>query len=177
MSYTGGRLAPWFDTGPNDRFCRRLARRGGDRMTELTRENTPVDTGALRQSIKQKPVVKVLNQWGDSVWSSGCETDLDYGPPIEHGWGLWGPKHAKYPITPKTPGGWLHWVDPHTGEDRFAKLVMHPGAPGAHMFAIAAGLTEAQLGTIAEPELARWAKEVERQNRSGEGVTVWRRRP
>ena len=30
-------------------------------------------------------------------------------------------------IQPKNPNGWLHWIDPKTGQDVFAKMVNHPG--------------------------------------------------
>jgi hypothetical protein len=170
VSYEGGRLAPWFDTAPNRRFGIRAADRGGEYYTARVRERTPVDSGNLRDSIKQKPVTIRTDSRGRRVYESGAETDVEYGPSIEHGWGLWGPSHAKYLIKPRRPGGWLHWVDPHTGEDRFARRVMHPGAPGAHMFAVAAGVTEANFEAVVRAELLRWAVEVERQNKSDWGL-------
>lgn len=170
MAYEGGRLAPWFDTGPVDRFCRRAARRGGDHQTALTKRKTPVDTGALRQSIHQKPLRVFVDARGHRVYETGCETDKEYAPPIEYGWGLWGPKHARYEIRPKNPDGWLHWIDPHTGRDVFRKVVHHPGAQGAHMFAIAAAETQGQLDGLVADLLRRWAVETERQNRSDWGL-------
>jgi very-short-patch-repair endonuclease len=84
---------------------------------------------------------------------------------VEWGTGLWGPKHAKYLIVPKKPGGWLSWINPRTGQRVFARKVMHPGSPGAHMFAIGAHLTEAEFEErIAAPVLALWAREQERSN-------------
>lgn len=166
MSYTGGRLRPWFSSDPVAAFLRRGAHAGGQALQRRTRERTPVRTGALRESIYQTPVVVLVNDRGERVYESRAATDLDYAAPIEHGWGLWGPKHAKYPITPKDPNGYLHWIDPTTGQDVYAKRVMHPGAPGAHMFAIAAGLVEAEFDEIIRPHLDRWARETERQNRS-----------
>lgn len=168
MSYEGGRLAPWFDTTPNDRFCRRAAGDGGRVLEHRIRENTPEDTGALRASIRQQPLVIIWAGGKPHHYESHVSTDLDYAPPIEYGWGLWGPQHAKYRIRPKAwPHGWLHWVDPETGQDVFRKEVWHPGAPGAHMFVIGAGLTQAELPEIVAQPLARWRREVENQNRSG----------
>lgn len=167
MAYEGGRLAPWFSSKPNDRFCRRLARKGGARQTQLTKLKTPVDSGALRDSIEQKVLVITVDEHGDRVYEDGCETDSAYGAAREHGSGLWGPHHAKYEIRPKNPEGWLHWVDPHTGQDVYAKRVMHPGSQGAHMFAIAAAMTEKEIDGLARDLLLRWKAEVERQNHSG----------
>ena len=166
MAYYGGRLKPWFGTDPVDNFCRRLARKGGSRMTTLTKQKTPVDTGALRESIKEKKLTIHLDARGRRVYATGCETDKEYGPPIEHGWGIWGPRMQPYEIRPKDPDGWLHWKDPATGQDRFAKRVMHPGSKGAHMFLKAAEACDAELHEMARDLLERWKKETERQNRS-----------
>jgi hypothetical protein len=165
VGYEGGRLRPWFDTRPNDRFCRRAAHAGGRRLTAVVKEKTPVDTKHLQDSIRQKPVIRILDTRGRTVYESGAETDVEYAPYVEHGTGLWGPKHAKYVIEPKNPDGWLHWVN-DMGEDVFAKRVWHPGSPGAHMFAIGAGIVEAELPEIVGPHLERWRLEVERQNKS-----------
>lgn len=169
MPYEGGRLAPWFSTAPNRRFLERAAAAGGKRMTELTAMNTPVDTGHLRLSWKEKPVVFMFSPLGDLMAVSGVETDVEYAAYVEWGTGLWGPLHAKYPIVPKNPDGWLRWIDPHTGMPVFAKRVMHPGSPGNHMVAIAVNLTEHELPRIVQPELERWAREVEGQNNTGLG--------
>lgn len=173
MSYTGGRLRPWFSTDPNERFCRRAAHEGGQRFTAVVKEHTPVDTGALRDDIRQKPVIRILDTRGRTVYESGPYTEKEYAPYVENGTGLWGPKHAKYLIEPKDPNGWLHWVN-DLGEDVFAKRVWHPGSPGAHMFAIGAGIVEAELATIVQPHLERWKLEVERQNRSDWGLGAGR---
>lgn len=165
MSYEGGRLAPWFSPGPNDRFCRRAAHAGGQRFTTVVKEKTPVDTAHLRDSMKQKPVIRLVDSRGRVLYESGPYTEVEYAPYVENGTGLWGPKHAKYLIEPKKPDGWLHWVNA-MGEDVFAKRVWHPGSPGAHMFAIGAGIVEAELPEIVGPYLLRWRLEVERQNKS-----------
>lgn len=167
--YYGGKLAPWFSSAPNDRFARRAAHAGGRRMQELVKMNTPVDTRHLRDSIYQKPVVVVVDARGRKVYESGAATDVDYAPFVEHGTGLWGPKHAKYLIEPKDPEGYLHWVN-KAGEDVYAKRVWHPGSPGNFMFAIGSGIVERELHEIVRPHLDRWRVEVERQNKSDRGL-------
>lgn len=169
MAYTGGRLTPWFSAGPVHRFCHDAAQEGGRRFKDAVRDRTPVDTGRLRDSYEEKPVTVVEEPQG-RVYESGPFTEVEYGPFAEHGTGLWGPKHAKYEIRPKDPDGFLHWVDPNTGQDVFAKRVMHPGSPGAHMFQIAAAETEAMLEEIVQARLEAWAAETEQQNRSDRGV-------
>lgn len=183
MAYIGDKLAPWFEPTPTVKALVRISQAGGERMTELTRMNTPVDKGTLRASWQAKPVtvhsggVTVATVTHPSLvagagfhrllaarYESGVETDVEYAPYVEHGTGLWGPSHSKYQIRPKHPDGWLHWIDPLTGGHVFAKEVMHPGSPGNHMLAFAAAIAENEVGLIAEPALERWAAETERQN-------------
>lgn len=168
MSYHGGRLAPWFDAGPVKEFGEAAAGAGGKRLAELVRAKTPVDKGLLVASIEQTPTVVIVDAAGRTVYESGAHTELDYAPFVEHGTGLWGPHHAKYEIRPKKPDGWLHWVDA-AGNDVFAKKVMHPGSPGAHMFLLGVAAAEAELDAIVAPHLALFAQRVERQNHSGLG--------
>lgn len=160
----GPKLQPWFGTAPNRRFLRRAAGRGGERMTELTEMNTPIDSGHLRQSWKVKPVILLVDAVGNPVAQSGVETFVEYAPYVEWGTGLFGPKHAKYPIVPKNPDGWLKWTDPKTGLPVFAKKVMHPGSPGQHMVAIAVAVSEHELERTLQSLLLKWAAEVELQN-------------
>lgn len=166
MGYSGGRLAPWFGTGLVEKACMRMAVRGGGALTERTAALTPVDTGHLRESWRRIPVVILADELGRVVYESGTETDVGYAPDVEWGTGLWGPKHAKYLIEPKKPGGWLHWISPE-GEDVFAKRVWHPGSPGRHMVAIAVAATEAEMEMLVAPILAAWAVEQERSNHTG----------
>lgn len=166
--YVGGRLAPWFDTSPNHRACHRMADEMGDHMTSLVRRNTPVQHGHLRASILKKLTVVRPGPHG-TIYESGCETNVEYAPYVEHGTGLWGPKHAMYEIRPKNPDGWLRWIDPHTGKPIFAKRVMHPGSPGNHMFEIGAAIAEHEFDHHVQPILTEWAREVEQQNHTGIG--------
>jgi hypothetical protein len=173
MGYRGAQLAPWFDTKPVERACHRMADAGGERMTALVKERTPVGhqpfaenytPGRLRESIEKKITVVHVRK-GRFEYESGTETSVDYAPFVENGTGLWGPNHARYEIKPKNPDGWLRFHDAH-GNAIFAKRVMHPGSPGAHMFAIGAALTEAEFDRIVAPSLNEWAREQERVNHS-----------
>lgn len=164
MGYSGGKLAPWFGTGPIKLAATRMARDGGERLTMLTKLKTPVgETGHLKESWKAKPVLIVVDELGRTVYESGTETGVDYAPYVEWGTGLWGPKHAKYLIEPKNPDGWLHWIGAD-GVSVFARRVWHPGSPGAHMVAIAVAATEAEIHELVEPILQGWAREQELSN-------------
>lgn len=161
-------MSPWFDSTPTVAFGLAAAGAGAKRLTALVKKNTPVDEGILIASIEETPTVILKDALGRTVYQSGTHTDLDRAPHTEYGTGLWGPHHAKYEIRPKKPGGFLHWVN-DAGQDVFAKRVMHPGSPGAHMFAIGVAVAEAEFDRIVGPHLRRWAREVERQNHSGKG--------
>lgn len=145
-------------------------------MTALVKANTPIGhqpfsenyiPGALRASIEQKVTV-VYVQRGRIVYESGCETNLDYAPFVENGTGLWGPRRQMYEIRPKRPDGWLRWRDQETGEVIFAKRVMHPGSPGAHMFAIGAVMVEHEAHAFLQELASEWARRQERD---------WERQP
>ena len=159
MPYVGGTLAPLFAVEPVEVTMVRLADRGGERMVELTKENTPVDTRQLRNSWYQRRLRRV-RRGRLTGWESGVATDEDYAPHVEHGTGLWGPEHRRYLILPKRPGGSLRWRDPRTGRVIFARAVMHPGSPGQHMVQIAAGALEIEAsdGLLFDPILREWVR-------------------
>lgn len=137
MGYRGARLASVFPDRPAREASKRMARSGGEFLTDAAKARTPVDTGELRESWKTKPVLETRSEdRGFPVFESGTETDVDYAPYVEHGTGLWGPKHKKYEIRPKQPGGMLHWKTAE-GHDVYARLVMHPGSKGHNMLAAA----------------------------------------
>lgn len=173
MGYEGGKIASLFRPEPTQVAVREMAEKGGDRMHELVVVNTPIGGreveggggGNLRSSWYVTPVNRSrLPSAGDVVaYEVRVATDVDYAPDVEWGTGLWGPNHAKYEIKPKDPGGWLHWIDPKTGEDVFAKRVMHPGSPGQHMMATAAAMTEHEMseGHLFTGILERWKHEQE----------------
>lgn len=137
---------------------------GGSRMVDFTIINTPVDTRNLRTSWYQKPVTIAFASRGSIAYESGVATDVDYGPEVEHGTGLFGPHHRKYRIRAKgsAAGGadFLRFVI--GGKVIFAKEVWHPGSPGAHMVAISASMVEAQFDQIMRPVLAEWVRAQER---------------
>lgn len=185
MSYTGKRLAPMFDRSGIDGVCRELAERGGERMTEWTRRNTPIGNrpfeptyvpGHLRESIEQKLlVVRFSPTHRAMVYESGAESNLDYALYVEEGTGLYGPYKRMYEIRPKNPDGWLRWLNPETGEPIFAKRVMHPGIHGQHMFAIGAHMTEYEFNVFAERIVQAWARRQERRMEAQPVIHVGRR--
>lgn len=163
MPYVGGSLTSLFDGSAQDKTnlaMRAMAERGGDRMVDITITNTPIDSGNLRTSWYQMPVSKThFGIW--PAWKSGVATDVDYAPHVEYGTGLWGPRHAPYPITAKD-GGFLRWIDPKTGKEVFARRVMHPGSPGQHMVAIAADVVEAEANSsLFNGVLNEWQRSIE----------------
>jgi hypothetical protein len=160
--YTGARLAEWFHEDKLHRALRRMSEELGKVQTSATRAETPIDTGHLAASIRELPVIE-YTEGVRHVYESGCETEVDYAPYVEHGTGLWGPKHAKYVIRPKNPGGWLRFVD--NGKVVFAKQVVHQGSPGAHMFEKGASHTEQTFDFIVLGPAEVWAREQE-ENRS-----------
>lgn len=167
MPYVGGEIASLFHTEPTEATLVRMANDGGDKMVELTVKNTPIGFprgeargfrgGNLRSSWYQLPVRRHRSALG-SGWESGVATDVDYAPFVEHGTGKWGPKGAPYIIEPRRPGGVLHWIDPVTGKDVFARRVRHPGSPGHHMVAIAAAVVEGTLGEVLAAALEEWQR-------------------
>lgn len=168
--YEGQTLADWFHNRPHEEMCHRIAREGGRFMTKVVKEHTPFDEEAehlvhLKEEIHQKILVVYFNEFGERAYESGAESELSYALYVEHGTGLWGPLHAKYVIVPRRPGGWLSWVDRKTGVRMYARKVLHPGSPGAHMFAIGATLTEAEFILFSRLHLERWKHEVEHSNR------------
>lgn len=162
--YLGGRLSPWFSDAPVGPALRNMARLGVRRGKELTIGKTPIDTGDLKASWKESRAHRVVGtHYPGMGYGASWYSEVDYAPYVEHGTGLWGPEHRKYLILPKTPGGTLHWVD-GSGIDVFAKGVLHPGSPGAHMVAQAAAQLELEMESVVRPALENWAKVTERQN-------------
>lgn len=163
MPYIGGKLAPWFDEEPNHRAMRNMVKIGVAYAKGVAEKNTPVETGDLRKGWQTTNPVPVIDFLGYG-WEGEWKNEVSYAPFVNYGTGLWGPEHRKYLILPKRPGGSLHWVDKLTGEDRFAKWVMHPGSPGNHMLEISAGMLEATWERLVKPVLRNWSREVETQN-------------
>lgn len=162
MPYVGGSLRSLFDQPQRDATTdamRSMADRAIQTWKDATVKATPVDTGALKQSW-----YTVGPEAAGEVIESSLRSDIDYAPHVEFGTGLYGPKAAKYPILPKKPGGFLHWVDPATGKDVFARKVMHPGSPGAYMLTKGANATSAAISAgLFEVDLKQWQQTVVRQ--------------
>lgn len=152
-----------------------LAKQVTKEFKQQTERNTPRETGALREDIHEKEVVRL--SWG---WEGGIFATLEYAPYVEHGTGLWGPKHAKYKIEPKKPGGILAFfsrlqtpeghpvLSPKAGKNIeeanlvFARYVMHPGSPGQHMFAIGGAMAEHAMERIGREAFERVNVELEK---------------
>jgi hypothetical protein len=162
MPYVGGKLGTAVEAmiRPTERFAREMAETGAGRLRERVEKHTPVDSGHLRSEWKTKPVVHFISPTGQLVYQTGVETDVEYAPYVEWGTGLWGPSHAKYLITPKNPGGVLHWVNAQ-GHDVFAAWVWHPGSPGAHMVAIAVAESEEAFARDLQAAVSEWAQVAE----------------
>lgn len=165
MAYVGGDISSWF--GPRSQAATkaaamRMAAKGSDRMHELAAQNTPVKTGNLRTAWYSTPVVEVSYVMALG-YRSEVRNDISYAAYVEHGTGVYGPRHRPYVIEPRTPGGVLAWRDPKTGRWVHAKRVLHPGSPGNHMLALAAHVVEAETddGILMDGVLREWAREVE----------------
>lgn len=157
-----------------DPALRIMAEDGSKYMVRIVRENTPVETMKLRDSIQESPIKPVA----EGGYESGAFTDVSYGPHVEHGTGLWGPKHAKYKIEPKDPNGVLAFFVGKGAQARlsngkytggvsegklvFARYVMHPGSPGQHMFATGVAWIEASFDEVTDRGLNEWARRSER---------------
>lgn len=161
MGYRGGSLTSLFDKTQQaltKETMRTAATAAAGVWLEATRGHTPIDTGELQMSWQQGNTRKVALGYESSIY-----THIDYAPHVEYGTGLWGPKHAKYPITAKRPGGMLRWYDPKSGQPVFRRSVMHPGSPGAHM--VSKGGTDTLVaieGGLWEPIARAYAEAVVR---------------
>lgn len=160
-----------FDSSGVDRVCRRIAKRGGERMTEWTRINTPIGhhpfdesymPGRLRASIEEKMLVVTVTRRG-VTYETGCETNVSYAPYVEYGTGIYHipEAHTEWEITPRRPGGWLSWIDRETGERLFAKRVVQKGIHPQSMFAIGAHMTEFEFDEFAGGIVRDWARDRE----------------
>lgn len=164
MGYTGGKLAPWFGNAPVQFVMRTAPVLVASEGREIAEKNTPVETGELRAAwMADKKASKTATYIGIGTEASWFNK-LEYAPYVNYGTGLYGPEAKKYLILPKKPGGTLHWVDRLTGQDVFAKAVMHPGSPGNYMLEISADVVEATWERIIRPIMRNWAKQMERQN-------------
>lgn len=93
----------------------------------LAKQNAPVRTGNLRRSIHTEVLESTRALARVSVG-----TDVEYARTVEFGSGLYGPRHARYPIVPRTRRA-LFWP----GAAHPVRRVMHPGVQ-PHPFLIPA---------------------------------------
>jgi hypothetical protein len=160
VGYKGAKLANIFPREPAGATARRIAEEGGRVMTDRAAAHSPTETGALKDSWHQTPLHHRVDIVGHRVYVSGTRTELEYAPYVEYGTGLWGPKHAKYPIRPKNPDGFLHFFWKKANREVWFKMVMHPGSPGRHMLADAVRDTEALLPLFGHAEVELWVAEM-----------------
>ena len=173
MGYVGGALTPWFGNNSSVRAAHNMLRLGTTYAVGVAKEATPEDTGHLVRGWEVDPHVGRTMTFIGSGWEQRWQNEVDYAVYVNYGTGLYGPEHRKYLILPKRPGGVLHWVDRLTGEDMFARAVMHPGQPGKHMLEISAQSLEAAMENVVRPALRNWVRETERQNPTA--VITWTR--
>jgi hypothetical protein len=164
MGYVGGKLAPWFDAGPVDTFMRAAPVAVASEGREIAEKNTPIETGELRAAWKSDKKPRRSATYIGIGWEASWMNELEYAPYVNYGTGLFGPEGKKYLILPKKPGGTLHWVNKATGQDVFAKSVLHPGSPGNYMLEISADFIEATWDKVLRPLLRVWERQMERQN-------------
>lgn len=158
----GGRAAALVRPVVARHTARKMADHGGARLTELTKQNTPIGPapsamesavrrakrkpGDLRRSFEQKAVVALPG----NRYQSGVETHDPIAPFVE-----WPTR--PHEILPRRRGGLLafvkdgHWV--------YTKRVWHPGTTGQAMVRISAAKVEAELREgLLEPELREWKR-------------------
>lgn len=155
----------------------RMALDLGEHFRDNIEVNTPVETRRLRDSYEISPIhygpVMGLG-YVAYAWEGTVFTEVSYAEYVERGTGLWGPKHAKYKIEPKTPGGVLAF-EPYMrhasgavvldighnvvkGGTIMVRYVMHPGSPGAAMFRIGAVITEHEADEWSYRALRMWER-------------------
>jgi hypothetical protein len=160
VKYIGPRLAEIADDRPVKAALRRMADTGGDALHEHIVMYTPIKTGNLATSWYREPTERELHGTA-MAHVSRVATDVDYAPYVNYPTGLFGPKHTKYLIEPHPPNKFLHWKDPLTGEDRYARQVWHPGSPGNYMVEKAVVFVESTLNEIMLPDLETFKREQE----------------
>ena len=156
VGYQGGKVSGLFDGEPARLAARRMAERGGERMTELARDGTPVETGEVRASWEQVPVTRERHPAGPA-YRSGVRSEHYRARWVEYG-------VQRHEIRPDdeqaldTPRG------PRAGAD-------HPGYPGRHPVANAAAYLEANFAREMAPEAERWAAEQDAAAKRREGIS------
>ena len=184
--YRGARLADLVEAADDEvrRTGLDLADAFAKHGEAMIRQNTPVETSALRESWERTDAIEARNsvggyvsmRWSGRVWRATVFTTISYAPFVEEGTGLWGPRRQKYKIAPKDPNGVLAFkpylrangsvvinLDGSPSKDGkvYARFVMHPGSPGQHMIRIGQAKAEHDEAIWSEEPLRAWARRVE----------------
>lgn len=85
-----------------------------------------------------------------------ARSGFPYPVVIEEGSGLYGPKHAKYPITPTTKKALAFFAK--SGEHVIVQKVMHPGVKPRHVFRRARDYAVKQIDKLVKEFLTRMGK-------------------
>lgn len=120
--------------------------------------------GELRESMVERPVVEGVNGQGEATFETGVESFDPKAEFVEEGTGKWGPLHRPYVIVPRKPGGFLVFYL-NSPDPIYARRVVHPGSPGAHMIRFGLDEAEARFEAAVEPIVEEWAREVSNRNR------------
>lgn len=143
-----------FDKTRISLMCRETAGDSIEKLQEDVRHFTPKDTGKLWESVSTRGPARVST----NIWSGEVYSDLEYAASIEYGW-------VNRVITPKKPGGWLHWQE--KGNDIFAKKTKTSYMPGSHMFSKGANYFEHNHAEdIAERNAKKWLGTVDAGRRT-----------
>jgi hypothetical protein len=157
MPYVGGDVSSFFGAeaqAATSDAARKMTDKAGQTLEQLASGFTPTKTGKLKAGWHRDPTTPKDNGWTTSV-----SNDVDYAAYVENGTGLYGPKHAKYLIKPKNPGGTLRFEI--GGRIVFAKFVMHPGSPGKYMMLRSLNMLDVGAEALFAATLEEWTHEIE----------------
>lgn len=161
MPYVGGDVAIYF--GEEAQRITRTAVRdmveaAGVTLKAVAEAKTPTNTGRLKAAWVRDMTADIGGGYRTEV-----HNDVDYAVYVENGTGLFGPKHAKYLITPKKPGGTLRFE--WHGRLVFFSHVWHPGSKGHYMIASALNTVDSAVrtGVLFRTPLELWIRKMEAQ--------------
>lgn len=166
MGYTGGKLASFCTSVPSKITGRRMCVHGSQSILHLVVQNTPINDspfpsrppGTARRSWRTKPVVPGATMLSAIAWEGGVETDDQIALYLETGTGLYGPHHRAYEITPKAPGGSLHFYWRRFGRWVTLRKVMHPGIHAQRPLATGMAMAEHELDRLLASDLDEWRR-------------------
>jgi hypothetical protein len=158
--YRGSKLADLAAPGVTERAARRMADRGGARLTERLRELTPEDSGATRAAWRQTPVEREA-RGGRPAYRTSAVNDRR-----EAAWLEWGV--APHTIKPKREPAGADALP--TGKGPRAE-VHHPGIRARHLVSRATAEVETALPELLRPDAEAWADEQEAAAKRHPGIT------